>query len=136
MRHGIDGASSKGEAVSNRWIVHALGRCIYCGTTDAPLSKEHVIPKGLGGTLVLPKASCAGCAKITSAVECQILRKYLINVRSRLGLPSYKQQNQPGPVSIEFRRGERSETVDVPIRLATAMMVMPRLAPPGYFGGR
>ncbi|WP_217539485.1 HNH endonuclease, partial [Stenotrophomonas sp. GbtcB23] len=46
-----------------------VGASIYCGATDGRLTEEHIIPKGLGGTLVLPQASCDDCAAITSLFE-------------------------------------------------------------------
>lgn len=42
-------------------IYQPVNVCIYCGGTGA-LSDEHIIPFGLGGRWVLPKASCAECA--------------------------------------------------------------------------
>lgn len=45
------------------------GYCIYCGTTEGELSDEHIIPYSLNGTLILPKASCPACARITQKFE-------------------------------------------------------------------
>jgi hypothetical protein len=44
-------------------------QCIYCGRTDEPLTKEHIIPFSLGGTLVLRQASCIVHSKLTSKLE-------------------------------------------------------------------
>ena len=39
-----------------------VGRCIYCGGDGGgTLTKEHIFPAGLGGGLVLPRASCTSC---------------------------------------------------------------------------
>src|SRR5258705_11293662 len=44
-----------------------VGHCIYCGATkytqqaDRPLGQEHIIAEGMGGTLILPEASCKEC---------------------------------------------------------------------------
>jgi hypothetical protein len=122
--------------VLNSRAVQPIGRCIYCGATEGRLGKEHVIPRGLGGTLVLPKASCDACSNITSAFELELLRKFLINVRSQLNLPSYDPKRQPATVRIEFRRKAGSEVVDVPIKLAPAAIILLCLAVPGYFSGR
>jgi len=48
-----------------------MGRCIYCGrdATEVLLGDEHVIPRSLGGSLVLPQSSCPECARKTSAFE-------------------------------------------------------------------
>jgi 5-methylcytosine-specific restriction endonuclease McrA len=34
-----------------------VGACIYCGTTEGPLTTEHIIPESFGGTLLLPAAT-------------------------------------------------------------------------------
>src|SRR5689334_18494616 len=66
-----------------------VGRCIYCGTGD-DLTDEHVIAFGLKGHLLLPKASCRKCARITGWVEQQCLRHMLGPFRRRLNFPTRK----------------------------------------------
>jgi hypothetical protein len=34
--------------------IRPIGKCIYCVRTDN-LSREHVVPRGMGGTITLPK---------------------------------------------------------------------------------
>jgi len=46
--------------------VQPILRCLYCGAATESLIDEHAIPHGLGGHLILPKASCTACQKITS----------------------------------------------------------------------
>jgi len=46
-----------------------IGACIYCGERDAPLSTEHAVPYGLNGPWTIQRASCALCAKITTALR-------------------------------------------------------------------
>ncbi len=46
-----------------------VGRCIYCGAVNGPLSREHIVPYALGGNWILQKASCAECAKKTCQTE-------------------------------------------------------------------
>jgi 5-methylcytosine-specific restriction endonuclease McrA len=55
----------------------SIGRCIYCRTTDGPLTREHVIPKGLGGHLVLHEATCTPCQKLIGKIETAVLRDSL-----------------------------------------------------------
>jgi hypothetical protein len=50
-----------------------VGVCIYCGSGDN-LTDEHVLPFGLGGNLVLPKASRKRYAAITPAFEGRVQR--------------------------------------------------------------
>lgn len=65
----------------------SIGRCIYCSATSG-LSREHVLPYGLGGNLVLNDASCESCAKETGRVEQRLLRGHWWPYRLCLGLPS------------------------------------------------
>lgn len=55
------------------------------------LSEEHVIPRGLLGKLILPKASCKRCAKITGGFEGACLQNTFGVLRARLGIkPRHK----------------------------------------------
>ncbi len=64
-----------------------IGRCIYCGAADGPLTDEHIIPDAIGGRLILEGASCNACAAETHAFEghaCDTCRP----IRRQLGFPS------------------------------------------------
>lgn len=72
-----------------------VGACIYCGDTNPPLTREHILPRGLGGNqaptglnaaLVLQKATCERCRLITSKIEDECLRRMMDYARARLGL--------------------------------------------------
>ncbi|WP_080744877.1 HNH endonuclease [Cupriavidus necator] len=67
------------------------GRCIYC---DAPenLTREHIIPAGLGGNWVLPEASCRRCAAKTSAAELHVMRVMLGDFRATAGVGSSRRK--------------------------------------------
>ncbi len=84
-----------------------LNRCAYCLST-ANLSKEHIIPFGFGGQLIIPKASCKAHRESTSKFEDFILRKYLCALRSHLGLPSRKPADRPDGYVLKLRRGSHS----------------------------
>ena len=64
-----------------------VGFCVYCGAQDG-LTREHVLPYGLGGDQVLGDASCGDCAEITSRLERRLLRGHWWPYRQFLGLPS------------------------------------------------
>jgi hypothetical protein len=72
--------------------------CLYCSAMEYKpgsgrrLSDEHIVPEGLGGTLILPEASCADCAKITGNIEGSILRTLLWAPRRQLGVRSKKRK--------------------------------------------
>ncbi len=76
-----------------------VGSCIYCGEREAPLGEEHIIPFGLGGNLILPKASCTKCSDITGRqIEGAILNAHWgthSSPRLRLNLPTRNPKNRP-----------------------------------------
>jgi hypothetical protein len=75
-------------------IYSPIGRCIYCGreADRVALSDEHVIPYSLGGTIILPKSSCAKCSGITSSIERHIAKAIWDYTRVQHGLPSYRKE--------------------------------------------
>lgn len=62
-----------------------IGRCIYCGSTNPPLSKEHIIPQGLNGVEYLKQASCEVCRQATHSFENTFLRQMTWPIRRHLG---------------------------------------------------
>ena len=81
------------------------GRCIYCGTIDA-LQREHIIPFGLSGSAVLPKASCRRCAEITGRFENDVLRGPLWAVRVYRKLRSRrKHKDAPQTEILKIKKG-------------------------------
>lgn len=70
-------------------------KCIYCDAVDVPLSDEHVVPFSLGGTWILPEASCNVCAKITSLFERDISRKTYLPLRTKARFPTYHPKKRP-----------------------------------------
>lgn len=57
----------------SKWSTFRCGEdlnvCIYCGSTNAPHTDEHIMPQGMGGRHFLPKASCVQCQLILHKVE-------------------------------------------------------------------
>lgn len=120
-----------------------VGFCIYCGVRDVPLGDEHIVPYGLGGTLILPDASCKSCEKITGGIEQQCLRIMFGDLRATLGIKGRKRKHKdkykPFPMMIEVE-GEHiefdatipAERLDVTMMLAfpppTILQGLPPLA--------
>lgn len=77
-----------------------IGQCIYCGAAEGQLSREHIIPLGLGGTFVLPSASCSVCAEATSKVERSYLRNCLGAFRQSVMLPTRRKASRPEKLSL------------------------------------
>ena len=86
-----------------------VGTCVYCGTKEGPLSKEHIVPLGLGGRWLLPQASCNTCSGVTRDIEQFCLRPMLGPFRIRLKLPTRRPKERPATLIIEYLRtdGER-----------------------------
>ena len=82
----------------------AVGACIYCGTSERRLTREHIIPLGLGGNWILPKASCDTCSAITRDIEQFCLRPMLGPFRIRLRLPTRRPKERPTTLQLEFMR--------------------------------
>ena len=76
-------------------LCEPVGECIYCGSHAGDLTDEHVIPAGLGGTWVLPSASCSACAIVTSRFEGQVLRGVLSAPRAALDMFTRRPMQRP-----------------------------------------
>jgi hypothetical protein len=123
---------SSAEEVDRRWYP-ALGRCIYCSSTD-DLTDEHTIPYGLGGTLVLPKASCKTCADITRRFEQNVLRGPMQQVRVFRRIQSRtKHKDAPTTKQIEVTRKDGAkELADFGFTEARVVYSFPIFDVPGY----
>lgn len=84
----------------------ALGQCIYCGKTEqeTALTDEHIVPLSLGGTSILPKASCEDCARTTSWLELHLARTifghYRIHARVATRRPNKRPTVLPATIKI------------------------------------
>lgn len=85
-------------------------KCIYCGDNTSPekLTKEHIIPKALNGTMTLPKSSCKRCAEITRDFEDFCLNHMFIDARTMLGLKTSKKKRPPLKIWNEDYHGKES----------------------------
>lgn len=77
-------------------------QCIYCGSADN-LTKEHIVPYALGGTWILPKASCAGCAKFTATFEGQFCRTILGPLRMLYNMPTRRPKDRPRHLGLKVK---------------------------------
>lgn len=116
-----------------------IGRCIYCDSSDGPLTREHVIPRGLGGklplagtshALVLRNASCGVCQKVIQPLEEHYLKQTLNTGRSTLGLKEKSRSESPRGLVRRNDGSERLEEIDfehVPAVLAVPSLRSARL---------
>lgn len=124
------------ESLPSPTVYAPVGCCIYCGTTAGELTKEHIVPFGLGGNLILPKASCRDCATVTGGVEHFCLRPMLGPFRIRLALPTRRPEERPSALPIEFIRVDgRREQKTVGAQEVPLACIGFRLAAPGLLRG-
>lgn len=118
-------------------VLADIGRCIYCGSADPPLTDEHIIPFGLGGEDVLAAASCMECQRaINSGYESRLLRSSLLPFRTVLGLPTRNTRERPTHFRVELNRGGTWVTEDVPVAAYPAIVSWPVFYPPSSLDGR
>lgn len=118
-----------------------VNACIYCGATgrDIKLTDEHVVPLSLGGTYILPKASCRKCAEPIKKLEGYAGRQIFQDVRIEHGFPTRRPQERPTHLPL---RASFSPSPDLaPIRLIPTkeypgMLLLPIHEPAGIFLGR
>jgi hypothetical protein len=111
-----------------------VGICIYCGSEEG-LSDEHVVPFGLGGRLVLPKATCAQCAAVTSAFEHKVLRGFMRDARTVGRFPTRRPEERPSTISHGIKRGDHIETVELPLDKSCGLLQLPQLERPAFLQG-
>ena len=113
-----------------------VGECIYCGTRQEPLRREHAVPYGLNGPWTLLRASCEQCAKITHRFERDTLRGLLPNIRNVLSMQTRRRSQRSSTLPLVLERRGIREVVQVPSRDFPLYLPMPLLPPPGSSVGR
>jgi hypothetical protein len=78
-----------------------VAECIYCQSREN-LSDEHVLPYGLGGTLVLSRASCLDCASKTGKLEQRLLRGHWWPYRKKLSLQTRNPTAQAAEIKVSI----------------------------------
>jgi hypothetical protein len=114
----------------------AVYRCIYCGSEDN-LSDEHIVPFGLGGRWVLPKASCASCAKTTSLFEQTCQRTMFGPLRLYYNMPSRRRSKRPQklPLKVKLTAGADWSFIDVDQSIYPFLILFPILPMPDELSG-
>ena len=92
----------------------SVNECIYCGTTEGLLTDEHTIAYGLNGNLVLRKASCLSCNKITGLFEEKVLRGFTLQARIALGMRTRRRKKAPKTFPLGIVNGDQERIVHVP----------------------
>jgi hypothetical protein len=113
-----------------------VGRCIYCGETQGEMTKEHIIPRAIGGNITLHKASCHKCAKVTSDIERFVCRDMLGAFRVRSGYPTKRGRKRQveWPLAIKSSDG-KVEIKSVPLSSHPVFLLLPLFPPPSILLG-
>jgi hypothetical protein len=104
---------------------------MYCGRADCVLNEEHIIPFSLGGTLILPRASCANCEKITHRFEGVVGREIFGKFRAKHNLPTRRQKERP----THFKVGTIRGTIHVPVAEHPTELFVYKFRPPNALAG-
>ncbi|MES2434405.1 MAG: HNH endonuclease [Pseudomonadota bacterium] len=102
-------------------------KCIYCRTSDAELSNEHIVALSLGGKFILPSASCSACSVITAKLEQNFTRQSLGEVRSFYEMPTRRKIERTKFVKVNVLYGKYGPTgeIDIPISEAPIHYIIP-----------
>lgn len=108
------------------------GFCIYCRSTNQ-LSREHVVPYALGGTLTITEGSCEVCRKKTQEFENDVLTGPMRMVRYLQNLPSStKHRSVPRTVELLVKLGETEQPIEIPIEKAPILLDFYEFGEPKY----
>ena len=123
---------------SSHRMFKAVGHCIYCGSDGQPegLTREHIFPFSLGGTLTLPKSSCVVCARITRDFEQTCARGMFGKLRILFNLPTQHKKQRPTELPVEIVIGGNERIISVPIADCPSVPVgFPVFDKPGIMRG-
>jgi len=118
--------------------VMSFGQCIYCGkrSSEVTLTDEHIVPYSLGGTNVLQKASCRGCASITSGLELHLARNIFGHHRVHANVATRNRKNRPSVLPSTFQIGATSpQKLEFPIKDHPYFTMLPVWGLPGMLTG-
>lgn len=114
--------------------IPSRGVCIYCGASGVHLGDEHVVPRSLGGALVLKGASCRKCEDITKKFEQQVAREMWGEARIAFDAPSKRKRERPKLLSMKSEDGQGSST-RIPAEEFPAGLIFYYMGKAGYLQG-
>jgi len=103
----------------------SVNECIYCGATEGLLTDEHTIAYGLNGSLVLRKASCLSCNKITGLFEEKVLRGFTLQARIALGMRTRRRKKAPKTFPLGIVKGDKERIIHVPANEQFVVLPLP-----------
>jgi len=112
-----------------------INQCIYCRSSEGPLSDEHIIPYGLNGPWTLLRASCEVHRELTCRFEHEVLGNMFGQARDALAMQSRNPGNRPSHLPIRVRFDDKERAISVPIVEHPAIVAFPVFLPPGKTTG-
>lgn len=120
----------------NTIVYPAVEECIYCGSTSGKLTDEHIVPYSLNGILILPKASCRACAKITCNIEGAVARSVFGNFRLKHNIKSRRKKERPDHIQVQVSASiDPSNFINVPVEDHPAPLFMLKCLRAGILEG-
>lgn len=120
-----------------------IGCCIYCGAIEfqpqpgSSLSEEHIIARGLGGTLILEEASCLKCAKHTGErIEQLVLGGGLLAPRRQLKIRGRKRKRNDEVLNLVSVVNGKDVKIDLPLGEHPTVLFIASFRPPRLIGGQ
>lgn len=112
-----------------------VGRCIYCGSKE-DLTKEHIIPFALNGTMILPKSSCRKCAAITTKFERTVTQDMYGNLRMSRDYKTRRRHERPIHLPLSYIAPDgTNKTIDLKLADYPSTYIVAFLPPPGILTG-
>lgn len=115
----------------NRTVYEPVWKCIYCGDEVGPFQTEHVVPRGLGGSHILPRSTCERCRKETKKLDDHALREVFGRLRIGHNIHTDHPKERPNAFSIWEGDKEEREIVITAQKLPKASWALPLWGPPG-----
>jgi hypothetical protein len=94
----------------HRHVLKAVGRCIYCGSTEN-LTDEHIVPYAIHGYYELPKSSCKKCAAEINKFEQRCTGSFFLPYRLGGKYRSRKTAKQNRTIKLAI--GRSPENVEI-----------------------
>ncbi|HEV2339639.1 MAG TPA: hypothetical protein VGT05_02600 [Patescibacteria group bacterium] len=113
---------------------YIIGKCIYCGTVNDSLSREHIVPYGLNGEWILQKASCTRCSDITSKFELSVLKGLLPQARAALKYQT--RHGHPKTFPVKMKIAGQWQKFDITPDEYGAIILFPLFRQPAYLDNR
>jgi hypothetical protein len=118
-------------------VVGPLGHCMYGPDHDkAELTREHVVPRGLGGGIIILAGTCEECRQKTHKFETDCLRGNWRLFRNQIDLEISKKDRPLTHATLIVSDGKTNLPLIVPIGDYPIVLVLPKiLEAPGIFSG-